>query len=377
MRIIICPDSFKGSISAADAAFAIDSGVKRALPTVITDCIPLADGGEGTIDAIINALGGEIVMAQVTGPLGLPVDAVYGVVDNRNTAVIEMSQAAGLHLVPNSCDPRYTTTYGVGELILYAYKRGCRKFIVGIGGSATNDGGAGAMSALGIRFLDAEEQILPNGGAALSKLAKIDTSGLKLNLNEVEIRVACDVTNPLIGPAGASAVYGPQKGATPETVVELDAALANYAQIIKSDLGIDIAYIPGAGAAGGLGGGLAAFLSGRLESGIDIVFDVTNFSERIKGTDLIITGEGRVDEQSGFGKTISGVVNYAHTADIPVVILAGSIGKGIEVLYSLGATAIFSIAPGPITIEESILRVGELLSLSAENCIRLFVAGRE
>jgi glycerate kinase len=377
MRIIICPDSFKGSLTAAEAALAIDSGAARALPDSDRQLIPLADGGEGTVQSIVSATDGEIVRVLVTGPVGRPIEACYGLIDNGTVAVIEMSAAAGLNLIAASeRNPRLATSYGVGELILDAYNRGCRKFIIGLGGSATNDGGAGALSALGVRFLDANGCELPPGGASLVKLGEIDTSGIKIDVETIDVRAACDVTNPLIGPNGASAVYGPQKGASPEVVALLDQALVNYAQVIERRLDIDIANTPGAGAAGGLGAGLMAFLEARLESGIDIVLDVTRFDERIRGADLIITGEGRVDSQTMFGKTIFGVLKRATMASVPVVILAGSVGEGIEPLYSLGASAIFSVASGPISEEESISRASELLAASAENAVRLFAASK-
>lgn len=374
-KIIICPDSFKGSLSAPDAAAAIEAGIRRALPHAQTTAIPLADGGEGTVDALVRATRGKIIPVSVTGPLARPVEAFYGILGGGKTAVIEMAAAAGLDLVPvDERNPLVTTTYGVGELILSAYARGCRKFIIGIGGSATNDGGAGAMSALGVRFLDRLGDELPPGGAALSRLDRIDASGLRIDPRQVEVRVACDVTNPLTGPEGASVVYGPQKGATPAMVEELDRALADYSRVMAAQLGRDVAEMPGAGAAGGLGAGLAAFLGAKLESGIEIVLDVLKFDERVEGADLVITGEGRIDAQTAFGKTISGVLNHTkRVGDIPLVLFAGSVGDGADILYDHGATAIFSIAPGPISLDESVDRGAELLSRTAENVTRLFV----
>jgi len=377
MKIIICPDSFKGSLSASDAAAAIDAGVASAFSDAKRELIPLADGGEGTVDALTSVSGGQIINLEVAGPLGEPVQAYYGVMGDGKTAVIEMAAASGLDLVPSAKrDPRFTTTYGTGQLILDAYNRGYRSLIIGIGGSATNDAGTGALSALGVRFLDAHGQVLPPGGAALAHLSKIDTSAMKIDPSTLNIRVACDVTNPLVGPEGASVVYGPQKGASSEIVRELDDALRNFASIVERDLGITIANTPGAGAAGGLGAGLMAFLDAHLESGIDIVLDVTRFDDRINDAHLILTGEGRVDRQTAFGKVISGVLKRAKRAGVPVVVIAGGVGEGSELLYPLGATGIFSIAPGPITLEESINSTRELLSRTAENIVRVYAAGR-
>lgn len=377
MRIIICPDSFKGSLSASDAAAAIDAGVASAFSDAKRELIPLADGGEGTVDALTSVSGGQIINLEVAGPLGEPVQAYYGVMGDGKTAVIEMAAASGLDLVPSAKrDPRFTTTYGTGQLILDAYNRGYRSLIIGIGGSATNDAGTGALSALGVRFLDAHGQVLPPGGAALTHLSKIDTSAMKIDPSILNIRVACDVTNPLVGPEGASVVYGPQKGASSEIARELDDALRNFASIVERDLGITIANTPGAGAAGGLGAGLMAFLDAHLESGIDIVLDVTRFDDRINDAHLILTGEGRVDRQTAFGKVISGVLKRAKRAGVPVVVIAGGVGEGSELLYPLGATGIFSIAPGPITLEESINSTRELLSRTAENIVRVYAAGR-
>ncbi|HPP76347.1 MAG TPA: glycerate kinase [Armatimonadota bacterium] len=377
MKIIICPDSFKGSLSASDAAAAIDAGVASAFSDAKRELIPLADGGEGTVDALTSVSGGQIINLEVAGPLGEPVQAYYGVMGDGKTAVIEMAAASGLDLVPSAKrDPRFTTTYGTGQLILDAYNRGYRSLIIGIGGSATNDAGTGALSALGVRFLDAHGQVLPPGGAALAHLSKIDTSAMKIDPSILNIRVACDVTNPLVGPEGASVVYGPQKGASSEIARELDDALKNFASIVERDLGITIANTPGAGAAGGLGAGLMAFLDAHLESGIDIVLDVTRFDDRINDAHLILTGEGRVDRQTAFGKVISGVLKRAKRAGVPVVVIAGGVGEGSELLYPLGATGIFSIAPGPITLEESINSTRELLSRTAENIVRVYAAGR-
>lgn len=376
LRVIICPDSFKGSLSAIEAAQAMNIGVRNALSDVAIDMLPLADGGEGTVETLINALGGNFVELTVQGPLQQPVTAHYGILADRMTAVIEMATASGFHLVPEEQrNPLITTTYGVGELILDAYERGVRKFIIGIGGSVTNDGGAGALSALGVRFLDEHGCELPLGGASLVRLAKIDTSGIKVSPEEMVVRVACDVSNPLTGSEGASAVYGPQKGATHEMVMQLDLALRNYADHIKSEIGADIDSLPGAGAAGGLGAGLAAFLGAKLESGIDIVLDVVDFDHRASQADLIITGEGCVDRQTIYGKTIAGVLNHSHNIGVPVIILAGTVGEGTDALLEAGAVAVMSIAPGPITPVDSMNQAARLLSTCTENVVRIFSAG--
>src|SRR5438067_4162136 len=289
MRIVIAPNAFKGSLSALEAADAIAEGVRAAAPDADLVLVPIADGGDGTVDALVVATEGERRSLRVRGPLGDPVDAGYGVIDTGSTAVIEMAKAAGLALVPAAKrDPRITTTYGVGELLQRAYDEGARRFIVGIGGSATNDGGAGMAQALGYHLLDENGHELPPGGLALKRLARVHVGGVHANWKQAEVDVACDVTNPLCGPTGASAVYGSQKGATPEMVVELDAALAHYARIIERDLALTVKDIPGAGAAGGLGAGLIAFAHATLRPGAQIVFEAVRLEERIRTADLVI-----------------------------------------------------------------------------------------
>src|SRR5207302_10724413 len=304
MRIVIAPNAFKGSLSALDAAEAIAEGVRVAAADAELVLVPIADGGDGTVDALVAATQGERRTLRVRGPLDDSVDAEYGLIDAGSSAVIEMAKAAGLALVPPAKrDPRVTTTYGVGELLQRGYEEGARHFIVGIGGSATNDGGAGMARSLGYHLLGDQGHGLPPGGLALRNLARIHVGGVHANWNDAQVDVACDVTNPLTGPTGASAVYGPQKGATPEMVAELDAALKHFAEVIRHDLGVDVEQLPGAGAAGGLGAGLVAFSGAKLRPGAEMVMEALHLDERLKGADLVITGEGRLDSQTArFGK---------------------------------------------------------------------------
>ena len=302
MRILIAPDKFKGSLSAREVAAHIATGIRRVMPEALIMEVPMADGGEGTVQSLIDATSGEKVSVTVTGPLGQPVEAFFGILGDGKTAVIEMASASGLALVPpEKRDPRVTTTRGTGELLLAAAARGCHKAIVGIGGSATNDGGAGMAQAVGVRLLDAKGEELPPGGAALVQLHTVDVSQLDARVVAMEIVVASDVTNPLCGPNGASAVYGPQKGATPAMVAELDAALAHYAEVIADQLGRSVRDLPGAGAAGGLGAGLLAFFPARMRRGVDIVIEVVGLREAMRSADLVITGEGGIDSQTAFG----------------------------------------------------------------------------
>ncbi|HIE53280.1 MAG TPA: glycerate kinase [Armatimonadetes bacterium] len=371
MKIVIAPDSFKGSLSAAEVAATMAEGVRAVWPDAELELIPLADGGEGTVEALVAATQGRIVRKTVTGPLGEPVEAYLGVLGDGRTAVIEMAAASGLPLVPpDRRDPRVTTTYGTGELLRAALEEGCRTLIVGIGGSATNDGGAGLAQALGARLLDAAGKDLPPGGAALANLARIDVSSLDPRLREAQVRVACDVNNPLCGPEGASAVYGPQKGATPEMVQQLDAALAHYAEIVARDLGREVKNVPGAGAAGGLGAGLMAFADARLESGIDLVLEAVRFEERVQGADLILTGEGKIDRQALYGKTLSGVAQIARQYRLPVLAFGGGVAQDAYVLLEHGITALFGITPRPLTLEEALAQARPLLRQATEQVCR-------
>jgi glycerate kinase len=376
MRVVIAPDKFKGSLSATQAADAIARGVLAAVPDAVIDRVPMADGGEGTVDALVYATHGSFREVRVTGPLGEPVTARYGLLGDGQTAVLEMASASGLTLVPRECrDPRRTSTVGTGELLLAAVEAGARRTIVGIGGSATNDGGAGLGTALGFRLLDAGGRELPPGGGALGRLARIVADDRDPRLHGIQVSVACDVDNPLCGPRGASAVYGPQKGATPGMVAELDRNLAHFAEVVERDLGIAILNLPGAGAAGGLGGGLVAFAGGSLERGIDLVVDAVGLADRMAGADLCLTGEGALDASSTFGKTAVGVALQARSTGCPTIALVGTIGAGANAVLDLGIDAFFSLCPGPILLDDAVARAPELLTAVAEQAVRAFLAG--
>jgi len=367
MRVVIAPDSFKGSASAKEVAQAIADGLKVALPDSEFDLVPMADGGEGTVEALVVATGGKIVTKRVTGPLGEPVDAFFGILGDGETAVIEMAAAAGLHLVPpEKRNPLLTTTYGVGELIKAALDAGCKRVIVGIGGSATNDGGAGMAQALGAKLLDENGNEIGFGGGELGKVARIDTSELDSRLRETEILVACDVTNPLTGPNGASAVYGPQKGATPEMVKLLDENLRHYAAIIRRDLGVDVEHVPGAGAAGGLGAGLMAFCQAKLKRGVELVIQAVRLDERVQKANLVITGEGKIDFQTGFGKVPHGVAQVAKRYKKPVIAIVGQLGEGSEKCREWGIDACFSITDKPMSEQDAMANTLALLKRTAQ-----------
>jgi len=373
-KFVAAPNAFKESLSALKAAESIAAGIRRVLPDAVVEQVPVADGGDGTAEALVAATGGKMMSVTVTGPLGAPVEASYGLLGSGRTAVIEMALASGLHLVPNeNRNPLQTTTYGTGELISAALDQGVEEIIVGIGGSATVDGGAGMAQALGCALLDADGENIPRGGAGLARLARIDLSRRHPALEKVEVVVACDVDNPLTGPKGAPAVYGPQKGATPEMVQQLDGYLANYARMIKRDLRMDVDTVPGAGAAGGLGAGLLAFLGARLRPGVDIIIEASGLEEKLKGADLIITGEGKLDRQTAFGKAPIGVARLAKKHGIPVVALAGSLGEGAEELADHGIDAVFSIVPGPVSLEEAMTRAVFFIERTTEQMVRLFL----
>lgn len=375
-QIVIVPDSFKGSLDAMEVAKAMEEGVKKAFQQVNTLLLPMADGGEGTVDAILRTLGGNKITIKVTDPLGKPVESYYGLLTDKKTAVIEMAAASGLPLVPlDKRDPRITTTYGTGELIKDAVLKGAKKLILGIGGSATNDGGAGMAQALGIKLLSVEGNDIPVGGAALSVLDKIDISGLLPEIKDVEIIVACDVNNPLVGPQGATAVFGPQKGATSQMVTELDACLLQLAQVMKHDLARDITKIPGAGAAGGLGGGLLGFLGARLESGFNLLANLFKLEEHISEADLVITGEGRIDATSTNGKVLSGVGQIASKYKVPVLAIGGSIGEGAELLYNMGISGIYPATCQPVTLKEAMSNARTNIIASTRNACEIYKSG--
>jgi glycerate kinase len=377
MLVVIAPDKFKGSLTALEAAEAMARGVLAAAPGATVDRVPMADGGEGIVDALVAATTGSYREERVTGPLGETVVARFGLLGDGRTAVVEMAAASGLVMVPpEKRDPLITTTRGTGELLLAAIGAGAKRVIVGIGGSATNDGGAGLGQALGFQLLDSEGRELPPGGGGLSRLARIEAATRRRALDAVEIAVACDVTNPLCGQDGASAVYGPQKGATPAMVAALDRNLAHFAEIVERDLGLTIKHLPGSGAAGGLGGGLVAFAGGKLEPGIKLVIDAVNLADRLKDADLCLTGEGAIDAQSAFGKTAVGVGRLARSLGCPTLALAGTIGQGAEAVIEHGVDAYFSICPSPIALDEAITSASRLLACATEQAVRAFLASR-
>ena len=377
MKIVIAPQGFKAGISGLEAARAIARGVSAAVPDAETVLAPVADGGDGTLNALVDGTGGRVFTSTVTGPLGQPLEAQWGVMGDGNTAVIEMALPSGLALVPQRRrNPRITTTAGTGEMLSEALDRGYTRIIVGLGGSATNDGGAGLATALGARFLDSSGNPLPPGGSALARLDRIEIDDLHPRLGEATVIAATDVTNPLCGPDGASAVFGPQKGANPDMVQELDAALANYARVVARDLGRDVSEQPGAGAAGGLGAGLMAFTGATLQSGIDMICEVLNFDSLLEGADLVITGEGRADHSTIFNKAPVGVARHAQAHGIPTVLLAGGLGPGYEELYDYSLAAVVCIADRPMTFDVSLSRTAELLEATAERTMRLILTGR-
>lgn len=377
VKIVIAPDSFKESVSAPDAAAAIARGVKAAFPGAHTVCVPMADGGEGTVEAVLAATGGKEHELTVNDALGYKVDAIWGLLAD-GTAVIEMAAAAGLELIsPSKRDPMRASSHGVGELILAAVNAGATRIILGLGGSATNDGGAGMLTALGVRLLDADGHSLPPGGGALGKLASIDTRGLDPRLAKIRIDIASDVDNPLCGPHGASHIFGPQKGATPEQVQTLDQMLGNFADVCARRLGVDHRNEPGAGAAGGLGFAAKAFLQAHFRPGVEIVAELGHLAEAIEGATLVFTGEGRMDAQTLRGKTPAGVAKIAQRAGVPVVALAGSLGDGYEALHAVGISAAFSLAPGPITLQQALTDAEKLLADRARDVMQLWMAAQK
>jgi glycerate kinase len=379
VRILIAPDKFRGSLEAADVARAMARGVKRALPGATLDCVGMADGGEGFAETMVEALGGRFETIEARGPLGHPVQAKLGIVDDGATAVISMSSASGLALIPPEMkNPLLTSTFGTGQLIRAALDLGVSRIFVGIGGSATNDGGTGMAVALGYRFLGADGRELPLGGGALGRLEKIDAERRDPRLARVKIEVACDVSNPLCGPMGASAIYGPQKGATPEMVARLDQALETLATVIRRDLDKDVRDISGSGAAGGLGAGLVAFADGQLRRGIDLVIDATHLRDRMKAADLCLTGEGRIDHSSGYGKTVAGVARVARELGKPCVALGGSVASGADSVLDQGVTAFFSILTEPINLSHALEQEStrRRLGRTAEQVCRLWYGAR-
>ncbi|NGZ76425.1 glycerate kinase [Saccharibacillus alkalitolerans] len=371
MKFVLAPDSFKESMTAKEAAEAMRSGIKQVFPDAECVMAPMADGGEGTVESLVDYTGGRMIRLRVTGPLGTPVDAEYGLSGDGQTAIIEMASASGIHLVkPQDRDPLLTTTYGTGELIRDALDRGARHVLMGIGGSVTNDGGAGMLQALGVSLTDEEGRELSFGGGALNRLRRIDVSGLDVRLRDTRVEVACDVTNPLTGTNGASRVFGPQKGASPEMVEELDRGLSRYADVIFEQTGRDVSKAAGAGAAGGLGAGLLAFLDAELKRGVELVIEYTALKEQMKGADYVFTGEGSIDRQTRFGKTPYGVADAARELGIPVIAFAGRIGEGAEELYDCGFTAVIGILREAGSLEQALQEGRANLAFAAQNICR-------
>jgi len=374
VKIVIAPDSFKESLSAPAAAAAIERGVKQAFPGAQTLCVPMADGGEGTVAAVLAATGGQWRSTAVSGALGEPLDAAWGWLPDA-TAVIEMAAAAGLEQTPPARrDPLRAGSGGVGQLVRAALDAGARRIILGLGGSATNDGGAGLLAALGVRFLDADGRDLPPGGAALARLARIDTQGMDPRLAGVQVDIASDVDNPLCGPQGASHTFGPQKGASPAQVALLDDSLARLADVCARHLGRDWRDAPGAGAAGGLGFAAHAFLNARFRPGVELVAELGKLAQAMEGAALAFTGEGRMDAQTLRGKTPAGVARIARQAGVPVVALAGSLGDGYQDLHAGGITAAFSLAPGPVTLQQACDNAAQYLCDRARDVTQLWLA---
>jgi len=377
MKIVIAPDSYKESLSALEVATAIELGFREIFPSAQYVKLPVADGGEGTVEAMVAATGGRIVHVPVTGPLGERVEGFYGLSGDEQSAFIEMAAASGLELVaPSQRNPLKTTSWGTGELIRHALDVGVKHIIIGIGGSATNDGGAGMVQALGARLLDAEGHIIGPGGSELERLAKIDRSSLDRRLADCRIEVACDVTNPLTGEEGASAVFGPQKGATPEMIVMLDNALAHYAKVIARDLDIDVLHLAGGGAAGGMGAALYAFCGAQLRQGIEIVTDALHLDEQVADADLVITGEGRIDSQTIHGKVPVGVAKVAKRFNKPVIGIAGSLTADVGVVHDHGIDAVFSVIYTICSLEDALENAGENVRMAARNIAAVLKVGQ-
>ena len=370
---ILIPDSFKGTMSSREVCTMMASALRHHLPEAEIVSVPVADGGEGSVEAFLTALGGRRVEVPCTGPDGRPITGFYGCLPD-GTAVIEMAAAAGLPLMEGHLCPERATTYGVGELLRAAVRDGARRVILGLGGSATNDGGCGCAAALGIRFLDQEGNTYVPTGGTLDRLARIDASGLDPAVRAAEITVMCDIDNPLCGPTGASAVFGPQKGAGPAQVACLDRNLRHLAEVIRRDLGTEILDLPGAGAAGGMGGGMVAFLGGRLQMGIETVLDTVGFDTMVQGATAVLTGEGRIDGQSLRGKVVIGVARRAAAVGVPVIAVVGDVAPGAAAAYEQGVTAMFSTNRQALPWEQARLTAREDLAAVMEDLARLLAA---
>lgn len=375
-KILLVPDSFKGTLSSRQVCQVMAGQLRRFFPQAQVKSIPVADGGEGSVEAFLAAAGGERRTRTVTGPFGEPVEAFYGILGDGRTAVIEMAACAGLPLAEGRLNPERATTYGVGELLLAAKEAGCTKAILGLGGSCTNDGGVGAAAALGAKFTRADGAAFVPSGGTLGEIAALDVSPVAQALQGMELTAMCDIDNPLYGEAGAAAVFAPQKGADAAMVARLDAGLRHLGQVSARCLGRDFSHLPGAGAAGGLGFGMAAFCGAQLRMGIDAVLDAVGFDSLLPGTDVVFTGEGKIDSQSARGKVVSGVAARCRKAGVPVVAVVGQIGQGFEEMYQQGLTAVFSINRAAQPFAESRFHAGENLALTMGNIARLLAAGR-
>lgn len=374
MKIIVAPNEFKGSMTASSAAGAMTRGIHRVVPGAHVVQVPVADGGDGLVKVLAETLDGDLVSYTVSGPNFENVEADLCYVKERRMAAVEMALASGLALLKDTpLNPEKTTTFGTGQLIARALDLGAEHIAVGIGGSATNDGGIGMAAALGVRFLDANDvEVRPVGGA-LSSIQRIDMTGLDARILDTRIEAVCDVDNPLTGPQGAAAVYGPQKGATQEQVRALDSGLSHLADLLEEQLGINVRNLPGAGAAGGLGAGLFAFCGAELRKGVDIVLDLVELESKLQGADLVLTGEGQIDFQTAFGKAPAGVASLSKDRKIPCLAIAGSVGSNLDSLHALGINAVFSLCPGPITLKEAMSNASQFLENATEQAVRCFL----
>lgn len=370
-KVVLIPDSFKGTLSSTKICEIIEERVKTHFPQCKVVSIPVADGGEGSVECFLTALGGEKIYITAKNPYFEDIPAFYGLIEDGNTAVVEMASAAGLPLVEKRKDPKRTTTYGVGQLILHAASKGVKKIIVGLGGSSTNDGGCGAAAAVGVKFFKENgEEFIPTGGTT-HEIARIDMSGRAKILDDIEIVTMCDIDNPMYGPTGASHVFGPQKGADFETVIFLDDGIRHLSEIIEKDLNKDLAEVPGGGAAGAMGSGMMAFFDSKLQMGIETVLDTVNFSDIIKDADMIFTGEGKIDTQSLRGKVVIGVSKRAAKENVAVTVIAGGADENIDEAYDLGVTSIFSINRLPQDFEISRYKSIENMTFAVDNILRL------
>lgn len=375
-HIVLVPDSFKGTLSSRQVCEIMGKELRKVFPQVKLHTLPVADGGEGSVEAFLTAVGGERKTLTVTGPYGKPMESFYGLLSDGQTAVVEMAACAGLPLVEGHPDPEKTTTYGVGELILAAKEAGCKKIILGLGGSCTNDGGTGAAAALGAVFTREDGSSFVPTGATLCQVESVDCTPVKEALQGVELTVMCDIDNPLFGKTGAAYVFAPQKGANDAMVERLDAGLRHLGQVVSQCLGEDVSQLPGAGAAGGLGFGMAAFCGAKLKMGIDVVLDTVGFDELLQTADLVFTGEGKIDFQSIRGKVVSGVSGRCKKFQVPVIAVVGQIGPGFEPMYEEGLTAVFSINRAAEPFSESRYHAAENLSLAMENIARTLSIGQ-